>query len=138
MDSIPTELLELQSRLDAWRAKRDHIRQQLPEDLKQAILELIDRYQPSLLRRVLNIDPWKLKRLQLSTGSIQAAARKSSQTAFFKLPQLAPPPPAASSSSQISDCRLELERPDGARLIFTLPGLDVSTINLLCSDFLRG
>jgi hypothetical protein len=138
MDSVPTELLELQSRLDAWRAERDHIRQPFPDDLKQAINELLDRYQPSLLRRILNIDPWKLKRIQLSTCSTQAATRKSPPTAFFKLPPVTPPPTASATSQIINDCRLQLERPDGARLIFTLPSLDVSTINLPCSDFLRG
>ena len=92
MDSIPAELLGLQSRLDAWRAERAHKRQQIPDDLRQAILELSDRYEPSLLRRILNIDPWKLKRNQVAKRPMRTTTRTSPQTAFFKLPPIAPPP----------------------------------------------
>jgi hypothetical protein len=101
------------------------------------VLELSDRYQPSLLRRTLNIDPWNLKRKHVAKRPARATTRKSPQTAFFKLPQITPPTVTPSSPQTINDCRLQLERPDGARLIFTLPMLDASTINLLCSDFLR-
>jgi hypothetical protein len=41
-------------------------------------------------------------------------------------------------TTDIKDCRLLLERPDGARLTLTLPTLDLASINQLCVDFLRG
>lgn len=35
------------------------------------------------------------------------------------------------------DCRLLLERPDGARLSISLPNLNEALISALCSDFLN-
>ena len=137
MDSIPAELLELQTRLGAWRAERKYLRQPLPDELKEAVLELSRRYPPSLLRRVLKIDPWRLNQELAVKRSSRATARKSTPAAFFKLPDMAASPVNPSSPQTINDCRLQLERPDGARLTFTLPALDISAINLLCSDFLR-
>lgn len=137
MDSIPAQLLELQTRLDAWRADRKYLRQPLPDELRKAALELSRRYPPSLLRRVLKIDPWRLNKELAVKRSSRATARESPPPAFFKLPEMAVSPVNPSSPQTINDCRLQLERPDGARLTFTLPALEISAINLLCFDFLR-
>jgi hypothetical protein len=55
------------------------------------------------------------------------------QTTFFELPVTACLP----TTESIKDCRLLLERPDGARLTLTLPALDLASINQLIVDFLR-
>jgi hypothetical protein len=39
MDSIPTELLELQTRFETWRASRRYIRASIPDELRSAALE---------------------------------------------------------------------------------------------------
>lgn len=137
MDPIPNELLELQARFDSWRAERKHARQQLPEELRLATLEMAQRFPASLLRRVLNIDPARLKKQSPGKRSSRVTARNSSSPAFFKLPNPTPETDVARPPQTINDCRLQLERPDGARLIFTLPALDASAINRLCADFLR-
>ncbi len=138
MDSITPELLEVKARLDAWRTQRKHIRQALPAELKNAILEISPRHSPSILRRVLKIDPWKLKRGLTVAPSTRVSARRSTTTAFFQLPDptITPTPPP--SSRTINDCRLQLERPDGTRLCLTLPALDLSIIQLFAAELLKG
>lgn len=136
MHTIPTELLDLQSRVEQWRAERKYARQPLPEELRQAILEMARQFPASLVRRVLKIDPARLKKQPPGKRSYRSPARNSSSPAFFKLPNLIPDTSAAGSQQSIHDCRLQLERPDGARLTFTLSALDASSINRLFADFL--
>jgi hypothetical protein len=137
MDTIPTELLELQARFDSWRAERKYVRQPLPEELRRAVLELARRFPASLIRRVLKIDTARLKKQSPGKGFSRVTTRNSSSPAFFKLPDLTPETTVLRPPQTSCDCRLQLERPDGARLIFTLPALDAAAINQLCADFLR-
>ncbi len=138
MDHIPDDLLKLKVRFDQWRATRKTRSEPIPDDLRSAALELAQRYSPSLAQRVLKVQVWHLKKRGMTKRSIRAAAPKSSGAAFFKLPP-APLPQAATSTPQSStDCRLQLERPDGARLTLTLPSLDAAALHALCADFLRG
>src|SRR5574341_288408 len=133
--TIPADLLELKARLLAWRKSRKHLRQPLPDELRQATIEMIRRYSPSLVRRVLKLDPWRLKR---SATKKPARARRRPQTAFFTLPpDAASPEPSLSALQTAAACRLQLERPDGSRLTLMLPALDPHSINRLCADFLR-
>src|SRR5262245_42866940 len=60
-DQIPSDLLKLKIRLDAWRKKRKYLRQPLPDELRRAALELCRRYPHSLIRRVLKLQPSRLK-----------------------------------------------------------------------------
>jgi hypothetical protein len=60
MDSISADLLELQARFDQWRAKRKYNREPIPDQLRDAALEMSRRYPPSLLRRVLKIQLCRL------------------------------------------------------------------------------
>jgi hypothetical protein len=60
MDSIPDDLLELQARFDQWRANRKYNREPIPDQLRDAALEMNRRYPPSLLRRVLKIQLCRL------------------------------------------------------------------------------
>jgi hypothetical protein len=62
MDStIPADLLKLKARLEAWRATPTYDRQPIPEEFRQAALDMTRRYSPSLVRRLLKLDPWRLK-----------------------------------------------------------------------------
>lgn len=136
--TIPAELLDLKSRLDHWRTNhRKHLRQPLPAELRQAAIAISKRYPGPLVRRVLNLDPWRLKRAA-TKKSAGGAAPKKQPTTFFQLPAdtlLSAPLPATPPAP---DCRLQIERPDGARLTLTLPALDLASINRLAADFLRG
>ena len=57
MDSIPDDLLELQARFDQWRANRKYKREPVPDQLRDAALEMSRQYPSSLLRRILRINP---------------------------------------------------------------------------------
>jgi hypothetical protein len=135
--SIPADLLDLKTRLDHWRANRKYLRQPMPAELRQAAIAICKLYPGALVRRLLNLDPWRLTR---SAAKKQASSttRNKQPTTFFQLPTdaiLSAPMPAAPLSA---DCRLQIERPDGARLTLTLPALDLVSFNRLAADFLRG
>jgi hypothetical protein len=166
VDSVPAELLELQNRFETWRANRKYLRESIPDELRSAALEMLRRFPPSLLQRVLKIHPARLKYntppvrrsapkatapkkqpprptrpgvpKQKSNSSTRAQVATSPQPAFFKLPAVATLPVDSSSAHTPTLCRLQLERGDGSRLTLTLPGFDASIINSLVADFLRG
>ena len=144
-DQIPSDLLKLKIRLDAWRKKRKYLRQPLPEDLRRVILEMCRRYPHSLIRRILKVQPSRLKspdRNRQTRSAITAArarARKQTQTAFFELPIGVSPPQAAPAAAPecAANSRLVIERADGARLTIFLPGLDQASLSTLCANFLH-
>lgn len=168
VDSIPAELLELQTRFETWRANRKYLRESLPDELRSAAQEMLRRYPPSLIHRVLKVHPSRLKKRSPAKRSAPRAAApkkkkptplrpirpgvpkqksKSSsrpqvsalpQPAFFKLPAMAAPPLDSPSAHTPAPCRLQFERGDGSRLTLTLPASDASIINSLVADFLRG
>jgi hypothetical protein len=137
METIPAELLELKTRFDQWRKKRQHIREPIPVELRQAALKISQRYQPSFVRRLLKIDPWRLNRAA-SQKPARVTSRKKAQATFFHWPAEPVSLPAPSPILNATDCRLQLERPDGSRLTLTLPALDLNSTRQLCDDFLQG
>jgi hypothetical protein len=136
MDStVPADLLKLKDRLEAWRATRKYARQPIPDEFRQAAADMAGRYSPSLVRRILKLDPWRVNKL--TTKKLDRARHKP-QTAFFTLPsEAALLLPGSSGPQDLAGCRLQIERPDGSRLTLTLPSLDLVSINRLCADFLR-
>jgi len=136
MDStVPADLLKLKARLEDWRATRKYARQPIPEEFRQAAAEMTERHPPSLVRRVLKLDPWRMKKPATKKSD---RARHKPQTAFFTLP---PEPslllPGSSAPQNLAGCRLQIERPDGSRLTLTLPSLDLASARQICADFLR-
>jgi hypothetical protein len=136
---IPADLLHLKKRFDGWRANRKYVREPMPDELRQAALEMSRHYPHRLVRQVLRLDLNRLKK-QAAKRPAPATIRRKPEAAFFQLPTTLPLAELASSSSlpsATSVCRLQLERPDGSRLTLTLPALDIVSINRLCADFLR-
>jgi hypothetical protein len=136
MDStVPADLLKLIARLDTWRANRRYARQPIPNEFRQAAAEMTERHPVSLVRRVLKLDPWRMKKPATKKTD---RARHKPQTAFFTLP---PEPalllPGSSAPQNLVGCRLQIERPDGSRLTLTLPSLDLASARQICADFLR-
>ena len=137
MNRIPDQLLELQARFDQWRADRKYQREPIPDELREAALEMSRRYPPSLLQRVLKIQLCRL--MPKAKNNARRSKRQLPQTAFFKLQPPAAALGAGPSTPQSSTaCRLQLERPDGSRLTLTLPSFDAAALNALVADFLRG
>lgn len=63
MDStVPADLLKFKNRLEAWRAIRRYARQPIPAEFRHSAAEMAGRYSPSLVRSVLKLDPWRLKK----------------------------------------------------------------------------
>ncbi len=148
--TIPAALLKLKTRFDDWRANRKYVREPIPDELRLAVLDMIRRIPPSLIRSVLKVDPSRLKKISSTVANAQrvtAPKKKPRPTinpthpdvAFFKLPNV-DVVPVGSSSVQTSPepCRLQFERPDGSRLTLTLPTFDSLTLNRLVADFLGG
>jgi hypothetical protein len=134
--TIPAELLELKARFETWRANRKYVREPIPDELWAAAADLGRRYPPSLVGRVLKLDPSRLKKL-LIKRSARPPVRKKPQAAFFQLPTEFVLPEVGSPLPQHPvGCRLQIERPDGSRLTLTLPSLDLVSISRLCADFL--
>ena len=133
--TIPTDLLELKKRLDDWRAKKRYPREPIPAHLRQAVVQLSRRYPPTLLRRVLKLDPWRLG----GGKSKQSLQAKPPKNTLFKLPAPIAPPefPSSASPPHAVGYRLLLERSDGARLTITLPRLEATLVDSLCAEFLR-
>lgn len=129
---IPVDLLALKSRVDQWRATRNHIRERMPEDLRQAVVELCRRHSPALIRRVLKIDPWRLSGSMTTTD---ASTREKQTASFFEFPTDAVLPAPISMAANPPNFRLQLERPDGSRLTLTSP--DLVSARQICADFLR-
>ena len=68
--TTPADLLELEARFETWRTNRKYLREPIPDELWNAAADLSRRYPPSLVSRVLKIDPSRLKKFQLKAVSI--------------------------------------------------------------------
>jgi len=138
--SLPADLAQLKARFEQWRKNRK-ARSPIPQDLLQAARDLLDRYKVGTVCRACRLHPTSLKRPGSSRAKPAKPALKparKTQTAFFSLPptSLAPEPPVP-VRLPAQDCRLVLERPDGARMTLVLPKLDAAALATLCSNFLR-
>src|SRR5215831_1182936 len=84
MDStVPADLLKLRDRLEAWRATRKYTRQPIPDEFRQAAAEMARRYSTSLVRHILKLDPWRLKKPATKRSD---RVHHKPQTTFFTLP----------------------------------------------------
>jgi hypothetical protein len=128
---LPTDLFNLKCQFDAWRKTRSN-RTKTPDHLLNAAADLLDRYSASMICRVCRLNPRTFhQRINPSTGS--STIETSPAARFFPL-SLAMAP---AGQQPPGDCRLLLERPDGARLSLSLPHLNEALISALCSGFLR-
>lgn len=74
VDSVPAELLELQTRFETWRDNRRYVRESIPDELRSAVLEMRRRYPASLIQRILKVDPARLKDRSPTTRSAPKTA----------------------------------------------------------------
>jgi hypothetical protein len=95
VSTVPADLLELKARFETWRTNRKYVREPIPDELRQAAAEMCRRYPPSLVGRILKLDPSRLKRPATKTP---ARTRNQPATAFFKLPTEVESPQIGSSA----------------------------------------
>ena len=59
--TVPADLLKLKARLEDRRATRRYACQPIPDEFRQAAAEMTERHPVSLVRRILKLDPWRMK-----------------------------------------------------------------------------
>lgn len=127
---IPTDLFNLKSQFEAWRKSRTK-RSKTPDHLLNAAADLLDRYSVSTICQVCRINP-RIFRRHAASSMIPSMLEAAPVAQFFPL-SLIP----QSGHQSPADCRLLLERPDGARLSISLPHPNDALISALCSGFLQ-
>ncbi len=81
--TIPADLNELKTRFETWRTNRKYVREPIPDELWSAAVDLSRLYPPSLVGRVLKLDPSRLKKLLIKRPA-RTSTRRKPQTAFFR------------------------------------------------------
>ncbi len=107
---LPTDLFNLKCQFESWRKTRTK-RTRTPDHLLKVAADLLDQYPVSTICRVCRINPRTLRRWNITsknTSKIQALPDAD----FFPLSLAIP----QAGTQPTNDCRLLLERPDGARL----------------------
>jgi hypothetical protein len=127
---IPTDLFNLKCQFEAWRNTRTK-RSKTPDHLLNAAADLLDRYSVSMICQVCRINPRTFRRHSASSKN-PSMLEVAPVAQFFPLSLSIP----QSGQQSPGDCRLLLERPDGARLSISLPNLNEALISALCSNFL--
>lgn len=141
-NSLPADLAKLQARFEHWRNTRK-TRSPIPEELLQDARVLLDRYSISTVCRACRLHPTSLhKRARPASTSSKPdrpvhKSASTSRTAFYCLPQAVSLPESPVPTLAAENCRLVLERTDGARMTLVLPQLDTAALSTLCSNFLR-
>ena len=133
--TVPSDLLKLKAQFEHWRKTRS-TRSPIPAHLRQAAIDLLGRYSAAAICRACRLHPHTLK----PPITPKTKASKLTTTAapvFFSLPAAEALPAACLPSRAQTDCRLVLERPDGARMTLAVPQLDAASLQTLCSNFLR-
>jgi hypothetical protein len=132
--AIPSDLLKLKKRFEAWRKTRAK-RSKTPDRLLKAAAALLDHYSASMVCRVCGIN---LRTLRRRSSSKASTRRPPPDPDFFPISiTIAQPEVYSSFQPSQTNCRLLLERPDGAKLSIFLQSLTEASISTLCSSFLR-
>ena len=70
MDSnFPQDLLDLKNRIDHWRLTRRFVREALPAELREAIIQILSRHPVSLIKKALKLDPYRFRTSSVNTSS---------------------------------------------------------------------
>lgn len=128
--TTPQDLLDLKSRIDLWRSTRRFIRQPIPDDIRLAIAQAASRHSPSLVKKVLKLDPYRFKPASSSTTKPAKSLSSLQQIDFVALAPTTDPLPAL--------CHLQINRRDGAHLTLSLPPSSPDLVKEICLAFIRG
>lgn len=133
--TIPPDLLKVKAQFERWRKTR-LTRSPIPAHLRQAAIDLLGRHSAAAICRACRLHPHTLKP---PTVPKPRASKLTTTIApvFFPLPATEAIPAAGLPPLAQTNCRLVLERPDGARMTLTVPQLDAASLQMLCSNFLR-
>ena len=106
--AIPSDLLKLKKRFEAWRKTRAR-RSKTPDHLLKAAAALLDHYSASMVCRVCGINLRTLRQRSSSNASPRRSPAPAPE--LFPLSLTLPQSEVSSSPPQVqTDCRLLLER----------------------------
>ncbi len=94
MDSIPTELLELQTRFETWRASRKYVRESIPDELR-------------------SVDPSRLKKKPMAKRSAPTATALKKKPAPTRPTRSGVPKQKLKSSTRLEVATLHQPCPFG-------------------------
>ncbi len=135
--SVPVDLSDLKTQLDAWRQSHRK-RARIPDHFYKTAVTSLDRYSVAAICRETRLRPASLSKHATPTRAAAAAA------------SVVPPPPSSpflqlSAADLVprhappidSPARLLFERADGSRLTLHLGAANPAQLEALCSTFLR-
>jgi hypothetical protein len=125
--NLPVSLERAVRRFEKWRRTRrrgEHI----PEDLWELAARLAGKYGVNRTALPLRLDYYDLKR-RVEAAVRQRVSRKKSKPAFVEL--------VAQGQSTPTECMLELENADGAKIRIELRGTNVSDLAALARSLWR-
>lgn len=139
---VATALATTRAQFDLWR-QGCRGRGRIPDRLWHMALALIPRFCPQTVARELGLNPHRLQaRLERTQPS---PTPRASKKAFVELravdlvPPSTPAPAPTRPARQTLDTTVtvQVERPDGARLTFSVPAAHRGPIEEVCTAFLR-
>jgi hypothetical protein len=135
MDStFPQDLLDLKIRVDHWRTTRRFIREALPTELRQAVTECLSCHPVRLIKKALNLDPYRFR--MTTSPPVSVRPRDRQRIDFVALPH--PSVPASVEPVRADLCQIRIDRRDGSNILITVPPSSVDIIKLICAEFLSG
>lgn len=137
MDSnFPQDLLDLKNRIDHWRLTRRFVREALPAELREAIIQILSPHPVSLIKKALKLDPYRFRTSSVITSSAARPATTVQRIDFVPLTHPALPSTVESTCSSL--CQIRIDRRDGSNILITVPPSNSDIIRNICSDFLSG
>ncbi len=133
--SLPADLADLKDQLNLWRQSHRK-RARIPDHFYQTAVALLDRYSVSTICQQTRLRPASLRQ-HAQQSRITTLASSSAPTPFRQLQAADLLTNSACQLPAQGLVRFQLERPDGTRLILSVPTLDAPTINSLVANFLR-
>ena len=106
----------------------------LPTELRQAVTECLSRHPVRLIKKALNLDPYRFR--MTSSPSFSVQPRDHQRIDFVALPHLSVP--ASVEPVRPDHCQIRIDRRDGSNILITIPPSSVDIIKVICAEFLSG
>lgn len=135
-DLSRTDLEDVRAKLTAWRStKKGHPR--IPEPIWRDIVALADLYPLDVLCRELKLKAAFFRKRLARTSPTHPSASPFLEISPAPLPLPASPLTLSPRAAPDPPYRLQIERPDGARLSLHLPAKDAASLQALVLAFAR-
>lgn len=100
MDSnFPQDLLDLKNRIDNWHLTRRFVREALPAELREAIIQMLSRHPVSVIKKALKLDPYRFRTSSVNTSSAARPATVSDHVKLSKFGHRRSRPPTSHRSN---------------------------------------